>query len=298
MSVDWKETLSGFVGSICCVYTGLPFDILKLRLQTQPQYSGILDCTKQMLKKEGIFSFWKGASPALLSASIENSVVFTFHGLFRRLLESNNNTASISDSLEIRFLAGALAGFFSASAICPAEVLKCRIQFQKNMSEHQKYKNHTKLYKGPLDCASQIYVKEGFAGFFSGLTALWVRDIPFNCIFFGLYETLCYSQMQYWSQSSREEMSSMQVFVAGGLAGSCGWAIIYPVDVVKSHLQSQQKFHSVKKGIWKEMKRIIQMHGLKSFFKGWVPCVLRAFPANAALFTGYEFTYAQLNMLF
>ena len=32
---DIKETTSGFFGALCCVYTGLPFDVVKLRLQTQ-----------------------------------------------------------------------------------------------------------------------------------------------------------------------------------------------------------------------------------------------------------------------
>jgi len=37
MVFDLRDTLSGVIGSVCCVYVGLPFDVVKLRLQTQRQ---------------------------------------------------------------------------------------------------------------------------------------------------------------------------------------------------------------------------------------------------------------------
>ena len=92
-TMDIRDTLSGMVGSVCLVYSGLPFDTVKLRLQTdtgnrddrkqkadskpststgslsshavpqtakKQEYRGIVDCVKHMLKHEGLRSFWKG----------------------------------------------------------------------------------------------------------------------------------------------------------------------------------------------------------------------------------------------
>lgn len=87
--MDIKDTLSGMVGAVWMVYTGLPFDTVKLRLQTDTHgdrqstakrgvqdpsgsqsvssgtgrpYRGIVDCVKHMFKHEGLRSFWKGKS--------------------------------------------------------------------------------------------------------------------------------------------------------------------------------------------------------------------------------------------
>ena len=97
------ETASGVFGAVCCVYTGLPFDVVKLRLQTQAAasaarpdattankmrsaYNGPLDCAGKIARVEGVRALWKGAIPAVGSSCDENAVVFTFNVIFRRAL--------------------------------------------------------------------------------------------------------------------------------------------------------------------------------------------------------------------
>jgi hypothetical protein len=38
------------------------------------------------------------------------------------------------------------------------------------------------------------------------------------------------------------------------------------------------------------VQKIAREGGVKGFYKGYTPCVIRAFPANAACFMGYEVT--------
>lgn len=72
------DTLSGVVGSLFCVYVGNPFDTVKTRLQTRPDaYSGVWNCFVRTARNEGITAFWKGATPAVISAVTENAVVCT-----------------------------------------------------------------------------------------------------------------------------------------------------------------------------------------------------------------------------
>lgn len=78
MVLDWRDTASGTFGSLLCVYTGQPFDTVKTRIQTRPgAYAGVLDCFTATLK-EGVWAFWKGATPAVVSAMTENAVVGGF----------------------------------------------------------------------------------------------------------------------------------------------------------------------------------------------------------------------------
>lgn len=85
---NWRDTVAGSFGSVCGVYSGLPFDTVKLRLQTQTaidlQYKGVFDCFKKIIKQEGVLALWKGVIPALSSQIIENSVLFTANGALVR----------------------------------------------------------------------------------------------------------------------------------------------------------------------------------------------------------------------
>ena len=42
-------------------------------------------------------------------------------------------------------------------------------------------------------------------------------------------------------------------------------------------------------------RHIVRTEGRGALWRGWKPCVLRAFPANAALFTGVELTARALR---
>lgn len=95
---------------------GNPFDVIKIRLQTQINlYKGPIDCIKKIFIEERIFAFWKGVIPALGSSFIENSVLFTANGLIKRqYLKLRENKSDDLTSLEVAFLGG-LSGICSAT---------------------------------------------------------------------------------------------------------------------------------------------------------------------------------------
>ena len=71
-------------------------------------------------------------------------------------------------------------------------------------------------------------------------------------------------------------------------AGQIGWASTIAFDTIKSQIQTsnaQQKLH-----ITDVARSIYRKRGLGGFFLGIEVAVLRAFPANAALFMGYEYS--------
>jgi solute carrier family 25 carnitine/acylcarnitine transporter 20/29 len=77
------------------------------------------------------------------------------------------------------------------------------------------------------------------------------------------------------------------VLVAGGTAGIANWAVALPIDTLKSKLQvaPEGKYPN---GIRSVFSEIMQKEGVGSLFRGFGPVMLRAFPANAACFVGYE----------
>lgn len=59
-----KDIAAGFISGWTQVFIMQPFEIVKIRLQTQsqtnPYYNGMVDCVKKIAKEEGLASFYKG----------------------------------------------------------------------------------------------------------------------------------------------------------------------------------------------------------------------------------------------
>ena len=73
---------------------------------------------------------------------------------------------------------------------------------------------------------------------------------------------------------------------AGAAAGVAMWIPVFPVDTIKSRLQSASEAERMSigqtvRGLWKG-------GGFKAFFPGFGPAMARAVPANAATFLGVE----------
>ena len=130
--LDLRETVAGGVGAVCCAYSGNPFDVVKVRLQTQGAvsltetlYNGPIDCIRKIYAEEGMVTFWKGVTPSLGSALIENSVLFTANGIVRRQYVALAGT----DRCDLTFLEssaiGGLSGVCSATVIAPTIFTLC-----------------------------------------------------------------------------------------------------------------------------------------------------------------------------
>lgn len=125
--LDPRETVSGAVGACCLVYAGLPFEVIKVRLQTQGAvrtYRGVLHGFSKVAADEGARALWKGAVPALSSAIIENSVLFSANGIAKRAvlalhakrqLDSNAEGGEYKLTLLDEALMGSVAGIFSGT---------------------------------------------------------------------------------------------------------------------------------------------------------------------------------------
>ncbi|CAK4078030.1 unnamed protein product [Aphanomyces euteiches] len=274
MSLDLRETTSGVVGAIFNVYAGLPFDVVKVRLQTQvanSQYSGLFDCFAKTVRQESVRSLWKGAVPALSSAVIENSVLFTANGALKRIFFPDGQPLSTKDEA----LIGSASGVFSAAAITPAEVVKCRLQTYAHAES-----------MGIGRCIRAIIQESGVTGLMSGLGAVMLRDVPFNFCFFGLYDFYTCRFMDLLNVESRRELHPLAVLASGGFAGASSWTIVFPADVIKSRMQVDTRltFQAAVRRVW-------LAQGIMGFYRGWSSAVLGSFPADGCLFLGVEMTH-------
>ena len=71
---------------------------------------------------------------------------------------------------------------------------------------------------------------------------------------------------------------------------------VYPIDVIKSHIQTQPLDRPPLYSSFMDCARkLYQAHGSHIFTRGLLATVLRAFPLNAATFAVYELTMEYLE---
>ncbi len=92
----------------------------------------------------------------------------------------------------------------------------------------------------------------------------------------------------YWipPNGTVKDITTVQQFTAGGVAGFLYWFLTYPTDVIKSSMQSddikksERKFKNI---VDCAKKLYINEGGVPRFFRGFVPCLMRSVPANATM---------------
>ncbi|VDP19216.1 unnamed protein product [Soboliphyme baturini] len=105
-----------------------------------------------------------------------------------------------------------------------------------------------------------------------------VLDVPASGVYFASYE---YLMRRFTPEGkNRNQLSPLKTLLAGGIAGICNWIVAIPPDVMKSRLQTAPN-GKYPKGIRDVANEMLRTEGIKSFYKGFTPVMLRAFPANA-----------------
>lgn len=85
---------------------------------------------------------------------------------------------------------GVTSKMFTSLILYPLTTIRTRIQQNQfiDIADKNKYIIENSKYKNVFDVAEKIYKKEGFKGFYKGLTPSLIRSTPSNAIFFFFYE--------------------------------------------------------------------------------------------------------------
>lgn len=151
-------------------------------------------------------------------------------------------------------------------------------------------------YKGGLDVVRQLYQTGGVRSVFRGSAATLARDGPGSAAYFAAYEYIKRRLTPVDPATGRPsgELSLTAVTLAGGAAGIAMWIPVFPVDTVKSRLQTAEGNVSIG-GVIREL---YARGGFRAFFPGFGPALARAVPANAATFLGVEVAHQAMRKMF
>ena len=146
------------------------------------------------------------------------------------------------------------------------------------LNKRNKYNTHD------TDVIRKIYRVDGMLGLFKGMSITTAREAPSYGLYFLTYKTL---KSIFPSERKSDEITG--TLIAGGCAGCVSWGIIYPIDVVKTHIQTSPvgtQSNSLK--MMKVAQQIYSANGIPGFFTGIGVVLIRAFAVNSFQFFFYE----------
>ncbi|GMF81864.1 unnamed protein product [Aspergillus oryzae] len=269
-----RSLVAGAAGGVCAVVVGHPFDLVKVRLQTAEKgvYSGAIDVVKKTVAREGLVRGY--------------DVGKTLVSKFSEVRVENNTPQYTIGQISA-------AGFFSAIPMtlitAPFERVKVLLQIQ---GQNPPPPGQKPKYSGGLDVVRQLYKEGGIRSVFRGSAMTLARDGPGSAAYFAAYEYIKRSLTPKDANGNATGQLSMPaVLAAGGAAGIAMWIPVFPVDTIKSRLQSAPG----KPTIGGTIRSVYASGGFKAFFPGFGPALARAVPANAATLNSLTTSEREFN---
>ncbi|KAI0684943.1 mitochondrial carrier [Cytidiella melzeri] len=298
MAKTAQDLVAGTAGGIAQVLVGQPFDIVKVRMQTAPKgtYRGMVHCAGGILKNEGPLAFYKGTLTPLLGIGVCVSIQFGAMEYSKRFFAARNVHSGIGGPQGIQLTggqllaSGLLAGLANGVVSGPVEHIRIRLQTQSATAP---------VYRGPWDAINKIYSARGIAGIYKGQVATLWREASGYAVYFWAYEKLMQREMAQ-KNITRDQVNPGYAVLFGAAAGYVLWAVIYPIDMIKSRLQTDgfssadgQKYKSTLDCI----RTVWRTEGIGAFTRGLGPTLIRSPFANGATFLGFEMANRAIHKL-
>nr|XP_040016644.1 solute carrier family 25 member 47-A isoform X1 [Gasterosteus aculeatus aculeatus] len=193
--MHFVDFVSGSFAGACGVAVGYPLDTVKVRVQTQRQFTGIWQCVAVTFSKEGVHGFFKGMTLPLTTITLTSSVVFgTYRNCLQCLSQARGACSGPSGKLDV-FLSGMAAGVAQTSVMAPGDIVKVRLQCQTQPKQGGGGGGggitFKPKYRGPVHCLLSIVREEGFRGLYRGALPLMLRDSMSFATYFLTYATVC-----------------------------------------------------------------------------------------------------------
>jgi len=224
------------------------------------------------MKGDGLVSLYRGLSSPLIGSAIETAVIFAIYGQLKNWLRGEEKTLTLQQSL----FAGGTAGAFVGLTLTPIELIKCRMQASR-------------AYTSTLDCTMQTIRMDGVRGLFRGGSSTMLREIPGTAVWFSTYDIASRRIHQLYTHFANVREGTtppgpINQCLSGAIAGCLYWLIPYPIDTIKTKVQTTG-------GVVSEaeiVRLILQAEGVRGLYKGVGLTMLRAIPTSAAIFLTYE----------
>lgn len=319
------DFLAGYASGALATIIGNPLDLIKVRLQASSKLPATSSPqTAPYTSPHTIREALRGLPAPVLTYGALNALLFTsYHGSLD--LFSSSTPDITGDAVDPRhaywthFFAGAIAGLAIFVISTPTELIKCRAQMISETASSA---------VSSWSIAQQTLRRSGIQGLYEGGVVTSLRDAVGYGFYFCAYE----ASKDLWDGTMGKNTGGHEswlrsevakTLLCGGVSGVATWASIFPLDVIKTRVQTQQALLAPqlgtsiastsssslqaerepltatmlrasnsrtqpKKSALIIAKEAYRTEGMNVFFRGMTICCVRAFIVNAVQWFAYE----------
>ena len=107
-----------------------------MKMQTFPSiYKQGLTCLTSVIKHEGCIGLYRGITPSVVASVTDGAVIFMTYGICQDIVKKLFQVQTSEQMTDFQnACTGAMTGFAVSFAICPIELVKCRLQATQEMA--------------------------------------------------------------------------------------------------------------------------------------------------------------------
>ncbi|KAL2829297.1 mitochondrial carrier domain-containing protein [Aspergillus cavernicola] len=257
----------------------------------------LVDAVKELWRAGGIRSLFAGNGLNVVKVMPESAIKFGAYESAKRAfarLEGHNDPKRLQPTSQ--FLSGGFGGMVAQCFVYPLDTLKFRMQCE--------------IVEGGLKgnrliaaTARKVWNKNGMFGFFRGLPLGLIGMFPYAAIDLSTFEYLKRAVLarQARLQGCHEDdipLSNLITGAIGAISGGASASVVYPLNVLRTRMQAQGTvLHpATYDSIGDVARKTIQSEGLRGFYKGITPNLLKVAPAVSISYIVYENSKRMLGL--
>ncbi|EME43346.1 hypothetical protein DOTSEDRAFT_89244 [Dothistroma septosporum NZE10] len=307
LSPSLVESAAGFTAGVVSTLVVHPLDVIKTRLQINSQEATRPGSTIRMIRqianealhgssedmvrvrrsfaKESqkiVRALYRGLMPNMVGNSVSWALYFMWYGNIKDLVRAARQASQGGERQHALkssdyFLASGSSGILTAVATNPIWVIKTRMLSTA--------KDAPGAYRSIVHGTITLYKAEGVRGFYRGLVPS-LFGVSHGAIQFMAYEQL----KNHWALSrkgGKEGLTNLDYLSLSAASKMFAGSITYPYQVVRSRLQTYDAATKYK-GVKDVVIQIYQREGMRGFYKGLAPNLIRVLPSTCVTFLVYE----------
>ncbi|XP_039066734.1 folate transporter 1, chloroplastic-like isoform X1 [Hibiscus syriacus] len=289
---QWENATAGAVAGFATVAAMYPLDIVRTRFQVNdgrvtnfPTYKNTAHAIFTISRLEGLKGLYAGFLPAVLGSTVSWGLYFFFYGRAKQRY-SKNREGTLSSGLHLA--SAAEAGALVSLCTNPIWLIKTRLQLQNPLNQNRRY-------AGIYDALRTILREEGWTALYKGLGPGLLMQVSHGAIQFTAYEELRRIMVDYKARKQKSEsasnlLNSFDYAVLGGSSKIAAILITYPFQVIRTRTQQRPSDEGIPRYMnsWHVVKETTRFEGLRGFYKGITPNLLKNVPASSITFIVYE----------
>ncbi|KAL1587480.1 hypothetical protein WHR41_03802 [Cladosporium halotolerans] len=258
----------------------------------------LVNACKELWAAGGIRSLFAGNGINVVKVMPESAVKFGSYEASKRAVarfEGHSDPKNISAPSQ--FIAGGMAGMISQAVVYPLDTLKFRMQCETVVGGERGNKLiwHT---------AQKMWARNGLASFYRGLPMGLMGMFPYAAIDLFMFETLKKTMIARNAKKKGVKFDedalpgNFTLALMGGFSGAFGASIVYPLNLLRTRLQSQGTAGHPRTytGIMDVTRQTLKHEGPRGLFKGLTPNLLKVVPAVSITYVVYENTKKALHL--